>query len=314
MKHISLVVGAVSEPVRLDVYVVSMPDGLTRSQLKSGLKSVTVNGKPAKLSKTVKNGDTIEIEWETAVTDTIEPQNIPLDILYEDDRVVVINKKQGMVVHPAAGNWTDTLVNALFFHLGKSTEKADSLQQMRPGIVHRLDKDTSGTIITAKDKDAELWLQSQFQKKRTKKEYIAIVAGKPPKSRGAIKTGLTRDSRNRKKFTWCDIGKGKFAHTVFQCVCTYGNYSLMRLKLKTGRTHQLRVHMKYLGCPILGDPVYGKKDKLFPSATLMLHARKLGVRLPDSDDFVVFESPVPERFKKVLHVLHKTYDKERWHL
>lgn len=314
MKHISLIVEEISEPVRLDVYVVSLPDGLTRSQLKNGLKSLTVNGKPAKLSKTVKNGDTIEIEWETAATDTIEPQNIPLNILYEDERVVVINKKQGMVVHPAAGNWTNTLVNALFFHLGKSSEKADSLQQMRPGIVHRLDKDTSGTIITAKDKEAELWLQSQFQKKRTKKEYIAIVTGKPPKSRGAIKTGLTRDSRNRKKFTWCDVDKGKFAHTVFQCVCTYGNYSLMRLKLKTGRTHQLRVHMKYLGCPILGDPVYGKKDKLFASATLMLHARKLGIRLPETDDFVVFESPIPERFKKVLHVLHKTYDKEKWHL
>lgn len=315
MNTISIIAdSSLKSPVRLDVYTASLPDGISRSRLKNGLKSLKVNGIPAKLSKQIKAGDLIEIEWENTVTDTIEPRNIPLEILYEDKRVIVVNKKQGMVVHPAAGNWDNTLVNALFFHLGKSVEKTESLDQMRPGIVHRLDKDTSGTIITAKDKDAEIWLQNQFQKRRVKKEYIAIVTGKPPKVRGSIKTGLTRDSRNRKKFTWCDVDKGKFAHTIFQCVSTYGNYSLMRLKLKTGRTHQIRVHMKYLGCPILGDPVYGKKDKLFSTATLMLHARKLGIRLPDSEEFMIFESPIPERFKKVMHMLHKTYDKEKWHL
>ena len=301
--------------MRLDSYISQAENGMSRSRLKTVAKSILLNGSPAKLSKNVRAGDKIEITWEDTKPENLEPEDIPLDIIFENDRVTVVNKKQGMVVHPAAGNWTGTLVNALLFHWGKNPQIMDKNENsplLRPGIVHRLDKDTSGILITARDFDALTWLQNQFQSRCVKKEYIAIVCGRPKEPHGSIKTGITRDSRNRKKFTATDIGKGKFAHTVYKCIACYGPYSIMRLKLKTGRTHQIRVHMKYLGCPVMGDPIYGKKDALFDSATLMLHSHKLGIRLPESDEFSIFEAPVPIRFKKVLKTLHEKYEKQPW--
>lgn len=305
-------------PVRLDTYVASVPDGIPRSRLKSGVQTILLNGKKSKLSKTVKVGDIIEITWEDPVPDNLVPQDIPLQILFENENVTVINKKQGMVTHPAAGNWCNTLVNALLFHWGKSLlvfDQKDVLvsgTSIRPGIVHRLDKDTSGIMITGRNREAETWLQKQFQTRRVRKEYIVIVKGRPKEPHGTIKTGLVRDLRNRKKFTWSDVDKGKFAHTIYSCICVFGPYSLMRIKIKTGRTHQIRVHMKYLGCPVLGDPVYGKKDDVFDTATLMLHSRRLGIRLPNDDAFTLFEAPVPLRFKKVLRKLHSMYKKQSW--
>ena len=302
-------------PVRLDAYIASIPNGMPRSRLKNSLTSLTLNGKPSKLSKNVKSGDKIEIIWEEAKPENLEGEDIPLEIVYEDENVCVVNKKQGMVVHPAAGNWSGTLVNALLFHNGVaptafSAEENSAL--LRPGIVHRLDKDTSGVIISAKNRDSLSWLQNQFQSRRVKKEYVAIVIGRPKEPHGSIKTGICRDTRNRKKFTTCDIDKGKFAHTIYRCVGVFGPYSLMKLKLKTGRTHQIRVHMKYLGCPILGDPIYGKKDAVFDSATLMLHAKTLGIRLPNSEEFSQFSAPIPRRFRKVLKKLHEMYEKQPW--
>lgn len=303
--------------IRLDTYAASkIPDNISRSRLKAGLKNLTINGKNAKLSAKLKYGDTVIIEWEDPVPQEIIPQEIPLDIVFEDDNVTIINKKQGMVTHPANGNWDGTLVNALLHHWGKEAvvnKKEGSLLSVsarRPGIVHRLDKDTSGTIITAKNRNTETYLQEQFKKRRVKKEYIAIVKGHPPLEHGSIKTNLVRDSIDRKKFTTTlDKEKGKFSHTVYTCIAVYGPYSLMKLTLKTGRTHQIRVHMKYLGCPILGDPMYGVRDSQFKSATLMLHSYKLGIRLPDSTLFTEYTSPVPIRFKKVMQYLHKTYER-----
>ena len=306
---------SVCEPMRLDAYIAKIDGGMSRSRLKTVAQTILLNGTPSKLSKNVKAGDKIEITWVDPKPENLEPEDIPLEVIFENERVTVVNKKQGMVVHPAAGNWKGTLVNALLFHWGKSAQSLDGEENsplLRPGIVHRLDKDTSGILITAKDRDALTWLQTQFQSRRVKKEYIAIVVGHPKEPHGSIKTGITRDSRNRKKFTTTDIDKGKFAHTIYKCVSCYGPYSLMRVKLKTGRTHQIRVHMKYLGCPVLGDPIYGKHDALFDSATLMLHARRLGIRLPDSSDFSVFEAPVPRRFKKVIKTLREKYEKQRW--
>ena len=309
-----------SGKVRLDKYIASLPNGMNRSKLKSGVSEIMLNGQRVKLSAKVGAGDQIDIEWEDNIPTDIIPEDIPLNIIYEDENVTVINKRQGMVTHPAAGNWTGTLVNALLYHWGRSSlpQQADippaqRLEQRRPGIVHRLDKDTSGVIITAKNRDAEDWLQDQFKDRKLGKIYIAIVTGCPPQSKGEIKTQIIRDPKNRKRFkAVTNTESGKFAHTLYKLIARYGPYSLMLLKLKTGRTHQIRVHLKYLGCPILGDPLYGRrtKDSLFEGVTLMLHAYMLKIRLPGEKKYSVFKAATPLRFKKVLRTLHDNFPKK----
>lgn len=314
MAEIFIEVKDLESSQRLDTYVSKNLENFSRSRLKNGVEKILLNDKIAKLSAKVNNGDKIYIQWQDPIPEALIPENIPLEILYEDENVTVVNKKQGMVTHPACGNWSGTLVHALLYHWGMTESKLDEKAgNHRRGIVHRLDKDTSGIIICAKNFNSEEWLQNQFKDRRVKKEYIAIVKGVPKEKSGSVKINMIRDSKNRKKFTTTDdSSKGKFSHTVYRCIATYGNYSLMKLKLKTGRTHQIRVHMKYLGCPILGDPIYGTKDSLFDSATLMLHSKTLGIRLPQNSEFTTFDSTVPIRFKKVMHKLHKMYKKIVW--
>ena len=314
MAEIFIEVKNLESSQRLDTYVSKNLESFSRSRLKNGVEKILLNDKIAKLSAKVNNGDKIYIQWQDPIPEALIPENIPLEILYEDENVTVVNKKQGMVTHPACGNWSGTLVHALLYHWGMTESKLDEKAgNHRRGIVHRLDKDTSGIIICAKNFNSEEWLQNQFKDRRVKKEYIAIVKGIPKEKSGSVKINMIRDSKNRKKFTTTDdSSKGKFSHTVYRCIATYGNYSLMKLKLKTGRTHQIRVHMKYLGCPILGDPIYGTKDSLFDSATLMLHSKTLGIRLPQNEDFTTFDSSVPIRFKKVMQKLHKMYQKIVW--
>lgn len=314
MAEIFIEVKNLESSQRLDTYVSKNLESFSRSRLKNGVEKILLNDKIAKLSAKVNNGDKIYIQWQDPIPESLIPENIPLEILYEDENVTVVNKKQGMVTHPACGNWSGTLVHALLYHWGMTESKLDEKAgNHRRGIVHRLDKDTSGIIICAKNFNSEEWLQNQFKDRRVKKEYIAIVKGVPKEKSGSVKINMIRDSKNRKKFTTTDdSSKGKFSHTVYRCIATYGNFSLMKLKLKTGRTHQIRVHMKYLGCPILGDPIYGTKDSLFDSATLMLHSKTLGIRLPQNEDFTTFDSSVPIRFKKVMHKLHKMYQKIVW--
>ena len=311
MAEIFIEVKDLESSQRLDLYVSQNLENFSRSRLKNGVEQILLNDKNAKLSAKVNNGDKIFIKWQDPIPEELIPENIPLDIIYEDENVTVVNKKQGMVTHPACGNWSGTLVHALLYHWGRTESKLDeNAGNHRRGIVHRLDKDTSGIIISAKNYQSEEWLQTQFKERRVKKEYIAIVKGIPKEKSGSVKINMIRDSKNRKKFTTTeDSSKGKFSHTVYRCIATYGNYSLMKLKLKTGRTHQIRVHMKYLGCPILGDPIYGSKDSLFDSATLMLHSKTLGIRLPHNEEFSNFDSSVPIRFKKVMQKLHKMYQK-----
>jgi 23S rRNA pseudouridine1911/1915/1917 synthase len=174
----------------------------------------------------------------------------------------------------------------------------------RPGIVHRLDKDTSGVIIAAFDEEAHEFLASQFKSRKVKKTYIAIVCGTPKEAKGKIETKLARDPKERKRFAVC-TGKGKASLTYYRVIKTWQSHSLVLLRPKTGRTHQLRVHMKYLGCPILGDPIYGaaKQGKLFPGATLMLHAKKLEITLPGKRERQTFIAPLPERFKEIIELL-----------
>lgn len=307
-----------NETQRLDSYLASLPNGMNRSKLKSGVTEILVNGKKQKISYKVKPGDQIDIQWEDNIPSDIEPEDIPLDIVFENDDVCVINKAQGMVTHPACGNWNGTLVNALLYHWGrekipqiKEGPASEILVRRRPGIVHRLDKDTSGVIITAKNRDAEEWLQLQFRSHRNiTKEYIAICFGRPQHQHGTIETQIVRDPKNRRRFkAVTGTTEGKSAVTYYSCIACYGEYSLMRIRIATGRTHQIRVHMKYINCPILGDSVYFKEDKRFPDASLMLHARLLRIRLPGSSTRSEFRTSTPERFLRVMSVLHKVYKK-----
>ena len=323
--------------IRLDKFIASLPNGMNRSKLKSGVTEILINGKKVKLSAKVQASDQIDIQWEDNIPDDIEPENLPLDIIYEDENVTVVNKKQGMVTHPACGNWNGTLVNALLYHWGrkavsqlKEGSASEILERRRPGIVHRLDKETSGIIITAKNRDSEEFLQKQFKEKSLQKEYILICTGRPPKRTGDIRTQIIRDPKNRHRFKAVDdTQQGKFARTIYHCISCYGNYSLMRVRIKTGRTHQIRVHMKYLGCPILGDSIYNKPDKNFPNATLMLHSVQLKIRLPHflntetnnqsdfanyaetskSDGFTIFRTKTPQRFIEIEKRLKKMFPK-----
>ena len=303
---------------RLDKYIASLPNGMNRSKLKSGVTEILVNGKKSKLSQKVSANDLIDIEWEDNIPDNIEPEDIPLEIIYEDENVTVVNKKQGMVTHPACGNWSGTLVNALLFHWGREAIKQIKegsqekiLEFRRPGIVHRLDKETSGIIITAKNRDTEEFLGQQFRNKNLRKEYILIVKGRPPQAAGDIRTYIIRDPKDRKRFKAVDDNsQGKYARTLYHCIASYGNYTLVRVRLKTGRTHQIRVHMKYLGCPIVGDPVYNKTDPIFPDATLMLHSKLLEITIPGEDKPRTFITPTPKRFLELEKKLKQMYHKK----
>lgn len=304
--------------IRLDKYIASLPNGMNRSKLKSGIVCIQVNGKKQKISCQVKANDIIDIQWEENVPDNIEPENIPLDIIYEDENVCVVNKRQGMVTHPAAGNWKGTLVNALLYHWGRESipelkegQVSKILSNRRPGIVHRLDKETSGIIITAKNHDTEEFLSAQFRNHSSIiKEYIAICIGRPQHQHGVIRTNIIRDPKERKRFkAVVDTEEGKSAESYYECVSCYGEYSLMKVRLNTGRTHQIRVHMKYLNCPILGDGIYAHQDKKFPKATLMLNARLLKIKIPGKDELSTFKSPTPERFIEIMKALKRDYAK-----
>jgi len=292
---------AMSAGMRLDRYVAESLGLLSRSQIKARKLKAKINGKDVKVSRIIKDGDFIELCWEEAEPVNIIPENIPLDIIYEDQRAVVINKPQGMVVHPGAGNWRGTLANALYY---RRLERGGGFgsEGLRPGIVHRLDKETSGVIIAAYDDDALAFLAGQFKARKAKKTYIAIVSGIPREKKGRIETCIARDPKDRKRFAVSS--QGRSALTFYSVVTTWRAHSLVLLRPRTGRTHQLRVHMRYLGHPIVGDPLYGFTDPVFPKASLMLHARRLAITLPGETGERVFKAPLPKRFTEMIDRLH----------
>ncbi|MDR1373403.1 MAG: RluA family pseudouridine synthase [Treponema sp.] len=294
----------ISGSIRLDRYVAERIGLLTRSQIKSRLLEARLNGRPVKLSRLVKAGDMLELSWTDPPPADLIPENIPLDIVYEDERVAVINKPQGMVVHPGAGNYRGTLANALLYRRLERAVPVGTGEWFRPGIVHRLDKDTSGLIIAAYDDEALVFLSDQFRARRVKKTYAALVRGSLREERGRIETGIIRDNRDRKRFTWSppESGRGKYALSFYRVVRSWGNYSLVFLRPRTGRTHQLRVHLRYLGHPILGDPLYGSPEGGFPGASLMLHAKGLSLTLPGGGSGN-FKSPLPRRFRELIRGL-----------
>jgi len=295
-----------SQPVRLDRYVSETLRLLSRSQIKARFLKAKINGKDVKNSRIVKQGDILELCWQDSAPVNIIPQDIPLEIIYEDENCIVVNKAQGMVVHPGAGNRQDTLANALYFRrLNRGSKTSDDApsDNVRPGIVHRLDKDTSGVIIAAFNEEALAFLAQQFKARKTRKTYIAIVQGAPKEINGRIETCIARDPRDRKKFTVS--ANGRSAVTYYKVINSWRTHSLLLLRPRTGRTHQLRVHLRHIGHPILGDPIYGGADKLFPDASLMLHSKSLAIILPNETEERVFSSLIPKRFMAVIEKLNR---------
>jgi len=292
-------------PVRLDRYVSETLSLLSRSQIKAKHLTAKINGKDVKKSHIVKQGDILELCWQDSPPVNIIPQDIPLEIIYEDENCIVVNKAQGMVVHPGAGNRQDTLANALYFRrLNRSGKISDAdTDNVRPGIVHRLDKDTSGIIIAAFNEEAHKFLAQQFKSHSTRKTYMAIVQGMPKEINGRIETFIARDPRDRKKFTVS--ANGRNAITYYKVVKSWRNHSLLLLRPRTGRTHQLRVHLRHIGHPIIGDPIYGSADKLFPDVSLMLHSKSLAIVLPGETEERVFSSQIPQRFTTVIEKLDR---------
>lgn len=285
--------------IRIDRYI-SESGVLTRNQIKERELVILLNGKEIKHSAKAINGKTYNLSWNKEVEINIEPEELDLDIVYEDENTIVINKDQGVVVHPSLGNYHGTLVQGLMFYIKNLVDEFDG-DTSRPGIVHRLDKDTSGIIITAKNSDSLEFLSQQFRNRTNVKEYIAIVKGQPQKKRDTIKSYLKRDPRDRKRFSsFEEEGSGKYAETDYVVLGTNGNYSIVKLILKTGRTHQIRVHLKSIGHPILGDPIYSRTDSNYRDATLMLHSFHLGMILPDNNEVSDFYASVPKRFIDIL--------------
>jgi 23S rRNA pseudouridine1911/1915/1917 synthase len=277
---------------RVDSYLADNLRLFSRSQARKRVLRLTLNGRPSKLSRRVAPGDLLRVEYRDAPVVELLPEPIPLTVIYEDQNVVVVDKPAGLVVHPAAGNPSGTLVNALLYHCARlGGEFPDG--EARPGVVHRLDKGTSGVIITAKNLASREFLARQFRLRRVGKQYIAIVQGEPPADSGRIESRLVRDRRQRKRFRSLAAGdRGKQAVTLYRVLRRKAGHCLLSLRPRTGRTHQLRVHMSSMGCPIVGDSLYGSRAR----ADLMLHAYRLRLRLPGSSAAVTFRSALPGRF------------------
>ena len=289
---------------RIDKVLTSLEPEITRSQLKNLINDghVTVNGQPVKPKYKVQAGDKISLVKPEPQSLELTPENIPLDIVYEDDDVIVVNKPQGMVVHPAPGHPNHTLVNALLYHSPLSTINGT----FRPGIVHRIDKDTSGLLMVAKNDLAHQSLAEQLRNKTNKREYLALVYGQIKEDEGTIDAPLGRNPQDRKK--QAVVKSGRHAVTHFKVMKRYDNFTLVKCILETGRTHQIRVHMKYIGHPLVGDPLYGPR-KVIGKDGQFLHAALLGFKHPRTSKELVFEAPLPENFQKMLDKLDKQQHK-----
>ncbi len=287
------------EGVRVDRYVSTIKGGFTRSQLHQSDPTYCVNGKTVKPSHRVCAGDIVTASYTPPSAAGITPEELPLDILYEDESVIVVNKPTGMVVHPAHGNPSGTLMQGLMYYISSLREKfAESSFRERPGIVHRLDKDTSGVIIAAKNPEALEYLALQFRQRTAKKIYLAVVKGTPRSRRGIVEGNIRRDPAHRKRFV-LSASYGKSSRSYYRVVRELGEYALVELRPVTGRTHQLRVHMQHIGNPVLGDPVYGRNDPNHSDLPLMLHAYRLSITTPDGVGHT-FKAPLPERFRNFL--------------
>lgn len=298
MKEI-IVVDKNGEGKRLDIYLSEILTDVTRSAIKKSVEEglTTVDGKQVKAGKILKQGEEIAFE-EHEILLNAEPQDIPLNIVYEDDDLAVINKPQGLTVHPAPGNYDGTLVNGLLYHFGKMSDVGGAI---RPGIVHRIDKDTSGLLVVAKTNTAHLSLAKQIATKECKRRYVALVEGVVKDDSGTINEPIGRSKTDRKKMAV--VSDGRPAVTHFKVLKRFNNYTLMQFDLETGRTHQIRVHSKFIGHPIVGDKTYGFKAQKFDLNGQLLHAKRLEFTHPTTKKHMEFEVELPDYFEKILKVL-----------
>lgn len=290
------------EGERIDFFVAEVMEDLSRSMVKSLIEQgkIQANGKKVKASYRVQEGDEITVEIPEPRQVDIKAQNIPLNIIYQDQDVAVIDKPKGMVVHPAQGNWDNTLVNALMFHV---RDLSGINGELRPGIVHRLDKDTSGVMMVAKNDTAHRNLAEQIKTHSFKREYMALVYGNIKENLGTIDAPIGRSKIDRKKMSVC--ADGRPAVSNYEVVERFGQYTLVRVKLLTGRTHQIRVHFAHIQHPVVGDAVYGSGRKHFNLESQALHACLLGFTHPRSGEYMEFTSSLPPYFECILSELRK---------
>lgn len=289
------------ERKRIDKYISEHQEELSRVMIQKLLKDeqILVNNKPVKSSYMVQKGDTITINIPDAKQTNLKEQNIPLNIIYEDNDILVINKPKGMVVHPAPGNSEGTLVNAVMAHCKGNLSGIGG--ELRPGIVHRLDKDTSGLIIVAKNDKAHIEMSNQIQNRTVKKKYYALVRGIVPENEATINMPIGRSEKDRKKMSVNK--KGKEAITHFKVIKRFEKYTLLEIIIETGRTHQIRVHMAEIGYPVVGDYTYSIGKNEFNVEGQMLHAKNLEFKHPITKEYLHLEAPLPEYFENILNIL-----------
>ena len=295
---------------RLDLFLIEQTEEFTRSRLKKLIEEgkVLLNGKKAKAGAEIKVGDRVELEIPDAVEYEVKAENIPIDILYQDDDFAIVNKPQGMTVHIGNGNSEGTLVNALLFALDKLSGIGGVL---RPGIVHRIDKDTSGLLVVAKNDKAHASLAKQIAEKTCRRIYYALLEGCVKTDSGRIVTDIGRHPTERIKMAVLPDGKGKIAITDYEVVTRFGtDYTLCRFILQTGRTHQIRVHAKHMGNPVVGDPVYGFKKQKFNLNGQLLHANTLVLTHPTTGEEMTFNATLPPYFEEILGKLSRQYQVE----
>ncbi len=291
------------EGERLDKFLSNIYPDLSRSFFQKLIKNqqVLVNGSPQKASYPVNLLDLVTVEIPDAVPISIEPEDIPLDILYEDDDVVIVNKPKGMVVHPSAGHYSGTLVNAVMYHCKDSLSGIGG--EIRPGIVHRIDMDTTGALIVCKNDASHAEIAAQIKEHSVNRIYVGIVCGNIKEEEGTIEGAIGRHPTDRKKMA-VNEKNGKPAVTHFKVLERFGNYTYTEFKLETGRTHQIRVHMAKIGHPLLGDLLYGSSHCAFKHLQgQTLHARTIGFIHPKTGDYIEFSAPLPEYFEKLLKIL-----------
>ncbi|HNW95063.1 MAG TPA: RluA family pseudouridine synthase [Anaerolineaceae bacterium] len=297
-----------SEPERLDKFLAEVLPEHSRSQFQELIASgkVWVDGqvclKPAlKLSA----GQMVSVELLAPQAQGIPAENLPLDVIYIDENTIVINKPAGLIVHPGAGHSTGTVVNAALYRWPEIRQVGEP---ERPGVVHRLDKETSGVLVLARTQSAYAWLVRQFKSRKTEKYYLALVDGHPPTPNGRIEAAVGRDAKFRQKMAVVYEGKGRKAVSEYFTKQSFRDHTLLEVRPFTGRTHQIRVHLAYLGCPVVGDRVYGRRKASFPLERFFLHAAKLRIILPGEKDLTEFQAALPDDLKEVLNTLSAMED------
>jgi len=300
----AITVEAQKEEIRLDRYLAEQDVSLSRSMIQKLLEdNIVVNGKKEKASYKVKQGDRIEITIEPPKEVKLEAEDIPLEVVYEDNDILVVNKQKGLVVHPGSGNWDGTLVNAIMAHCKDSLSGIGG--ELRPGIVHRLDKDTSGLLIIAKHDKAHIAMSEQIKNREVKKTYIALIRGTIAENEATIDMPIGRSTKDRKKMAVTKTGKEAITHfkVINRFTTLKGSYTLLEIKIDTGRTHQIRVHMAEIGHPVIGDVVYSNGKNEFGVEGQCLHAKRLEFCHPVTGKKMVLEAELPEYFEKIVNEL-----------